>query len=74
MKRYRNIELDYGVNAEIMENYEKEQELLRREEEARQAMNQAVEEDVDADDEVFEATDLPEETEEVVSEEIVELE
>ena len=27
MKRYKNIELDYGVNAEIMENYEREQEL-----------------------------------------------
>ena len=27
MKRYKNIDLDYGVNAEIMENYEREQEL-----------------------------------------------
>ena len=27
MKRYKNIGLDYGVNAEIMESYEREQEL-----------------------------------------------
>lgn len=27
MKRYKNIEIDYGVNAEIMENFEREQEL-----------------------------------------------
>ena len=27
MKRYKNIELDYGVNAEIMENYARQQEL-----------------------------------------------
>ncbi len=27
MKRYKNIDLDYGVNFEIMENYEREQEL-----------------------------------------------
>ena len=27
MKRYKNINLDYGVNAEIMESYEREQEL-----------------------------------------------
>ena len=27
MKRYKNIDLDYGVNAEIMESYEREQEL-----------------------------------------------
>ena len=49
MKRYRNIELDYGVNAEIMENYEKEQELLRREEEAMIAMNDA-DDDLDMED------------------------
>jgi len=28
MKRYKNIELDYGVNAEIMENYTRQQEEL----------------------------------------------
>ena len=27
MKRYKNINLDYGVNAEIMENYTRQQEL-----------------------------------------------
>ena len=27
MKRYKNIDIDYGVNAEIMENFEREQEL-----------------------------------------------
>ena len=27
MKRYSNIDLDYGVNAEIMESYERQQEL-----------------------------------------------
>ena len=37
MKRYKNIEVDYGVNAEIMENYEREQERLRREEELARA-------------------------------------
>ena len=37
MKRYKNIEVDYGVNAEIMENYEREQERLRMEEEMARA-------------------------------------
>ncbi len=27
MKRYKNIELDYGVNAEIMESYERQKEM-----------------------------------------------
>ena len=27
MKRYKNIDIDYGVNAEIMENYARQQEL-----------------------------------------------
>ena len=31
MKRYKNIELDYGVNAEIMESYEREKELAAME-------------------------------------------
>ena len=31
MKRYKNIDLDYGVNAEIMESYEREQELANME-------------------------------------------
>ena len=68
MKRYRNIELDYGVNAEIMENYEREQELLRREEEARLAMGDFM------DDEDQETTeDILEEVNEI-QEEVVELE
>jgi len=33
MKRYRNIDVDYGVNAEIMENFERERERQRMEEE-----------------------------------------
>ena len=33
MKRYRNIDVDYGVNAEIMENFERERERRRMEEE-----------------------------------------
>ncbi|MEE0797547.1 MAG: DNA-directed RNA polymerase subunit beta', partial [Anaerovoracaceae bacterium] len=31
MKRYKNIDIDYGVNAEIMENFEREQELAAME-------------------------------------------
>ena len=27
MKRYKNIDLDYGVNAEVMESYVRQQEL-----------------------------------------------
>ena len=67
MKRYKNIELDYGVNAEIMENYEKEQERLRQEAEARVAMNDAADNEAD-DEEVVVAE------EETVGEEVVELE
>ncbi|MBR3375588.1 MAG: DNA-directed RNA polymerase subunit beta', partial [Firmicutes bacterium] len=67
MKRYKNIELDYGVNAEIMENYEKEQERLRQEAEARVAMNDAADNEAD-DEEVIVAE------EETVGEEVVELE
>ena len=37
MKRYKNIDVDYGINAEIMENYEREQERLRMEEEMARA-------------------------------------
>ena len=67
MKRYKNIELDYGVNAEIMENYEKEQERLRQEAEARVAMNDAADNEAE-DEEVVVAE------EETVGEEVVELE
>ena len=68
MKRYKNIELDYGVNAEIMENYEKEQERLRQEAEARVAMNDAAENEADDDEEAVVAEA------ETVGEEVVELE
>ncbi len=44
MKRYRNIELDYGVNAEIMENFE------------RQQAEEAAQEAADADDAAVEIT------------------
>ena len=43
MKRYKNIDLDYGVNAEIMESYEKEKELA--EIEAAMAHSEADEDD-----------------------------
>ena len=70
MKRYKNIELDYGVNAEIMENYEKEQERLRQEAEARVAMNDAADTEPDEDeDEVIAETEAEE-----IAEEVVELE
>ena len=61
MKRYRNIELDYGVNAEIMENFERQQaeEAARAEAEERaflemqQAEAEAAAQEVaDADDAV----------------------
>ena len=42
MKRYTNVDLDYGVNAEIMESYEREREL-----EEMQAMEEAAEYEVD---------------------------
>ena len=47
MKRYKNIELDYGVNAEIMESYERQKEL--------EAM-EAVEEDIIPEAEHYEET------------------
>ncbi len=67
MKRYRNIELDYGVNAEIMENFERQQaeEAARAEAEERAflEMQQAEAEaaaqeaaEADADDAAVEIT------------------
>ena len=59
MKRYRNIELDYGVNAEIMENFERQQaeEAARAEAEERAFLEMqqaeaeaAAQEAADADD------------------------
>ena len=61
MKRYRNIELDYGVNAEIMENFERQQaeEAARAEAEERAFLEMqqaeaeaAAQEAADADDAV----------------------
>ena len=71
MKRYRNISLDYGVNAEIMENYEREQELKRREEEARLAMADSAEDDMDETEMMEDVPEVQDEVEAV--EEIVEL-
>ena len=71
MKRYRNITLDYGVNAEIMENYEREQELKRREEEARLAMADSAEDDMDETEMMEDTPEVQDEVEAV--EEIVEL-
>ena len=54
MKRYKNIEVDYGVNAEIMEKYEREQERLRREEELARANAENIDmnDDTDSDEEM----------------------
>ena len=65
MKRYRNIELDYGVNAEIMENFERQQaeEAARAEAEERAFLEMqqaeaeaAAQEAADADDAAVEIT------------------
>ena len=65
MKRYRNIELDYGVNAEIMENFERQQaeEAARAEAEERAFLEMqqaeaetAAQEVADADDAAVEIT------------------
>ena len=64
MKRYKNIEVDYGINAEIMENYEREQERLRMEEEMARANAEKFDMDGEQDDEP--------DTEEVFGEEIYE--
>ena len=70
MKRYKNIGVDYGVNAEIMENYEREQERLRMEEEMARAnaasfdMNGAQDGGLDAeevfDEQVYETPEMTE--------------
>ena len=52
MKRYKNIEIDYGVNAEIMENFEREQELAAM----TAASDDPLYEDHQADDSVVEAS------------------
>lgn len=58
MKRYKNIELDYGVNAEIMENYTRQQELesrLRDEEYNGRLLDDAAEDDLLVDEDIEEA-------------------
>ena len=80
MKRYKNIDVDYGVNAEIMENYEREQERLRMEEEMARAnaekFGMEAEQDGDFDtDEVFgeQVYETPEMTEAADAADFVEL-
>ena len=70
MKRYKNIELDYGVNAEIMENFEREQELAAM---AEQKEEETVIEDVIVEAEL--ADDLFEDDDDEIAEtsEIIEL-
>ena len=72
MKRYRNIELDYGVNAEIMENFERQQaeEAARAEAEERAFLEMqqaeaeaAAQEAADADDAAVEITMYDEDVE-----------
>ena len=75
MKRYRNIELDYGVNAEIMENFERQQaeEAARAEAEERAFLEMqqaeaeaAAQEAADADDAAVEITMYDEDAAEAV--------
>ena len=74
MKRYKNIELDYGVNAEIMENYTRQQEELEAQmlaeemaaygEEAEDMLDEAPAFEAEAPEEAeyveFEKVDVPE--------------
>lgn len=50
MKRYKNIEIDYGVNAEIIESYEREQERLRMQEYERTHYDNLVSEDFNTEE------------------------
>ena len=82
MKRYTNIDLDYGVNAEIMENFEREQQALAEAAEAEEYAETAeteVEnteefeaEEVEAAEETVEEAETAENEENIVPE-IVEL-
>ncbi len=58
MKRYRNIELDYGINAEIMENFEKQQaeEAARAAAEERAFLEMQAREEAEAEE--AEAADI----------------
>ncbi len=62
MKRYKNIDLDYGVNAEIMENYEREKELAAMKavnDEVSYAAGETANAEVETEPEVV-ATEMPE--------------
>ena len=58
MKRYRNIDLDYGINAEIMENFEKQQaeEAARAAAEERAFLEMQAREEAEAEE--AEAADI----------------
>ena len=62
MKRYKNIDVDYGVNAEIMESYEREKERQRMEEMLSTVDPESYEVEVDEvfGQQVFETPDMME--------------
>ncbi len=64
MKRYKNINVDYGINAEIMENYERERERQRQQEEMSDANPQDFEVEVEEvfGEQAFETPDMMETT------------
>jgi DNA-directed RNA polymerase subunit beta' len=70
MKRYKNIQLDYGVNQEIMDNYEREQERLRYEAEVKEDMADEAEDQADENEDIV----IVETEAEPEAEEVVELE
>ncbi len=70
MKRYKNIKLDYGVNQEIMDNYEREQERLRYEAEVKENMADEAEDQADENEDIV----IVETEAEPEAEEVVELE
>ena len=79
MKRYKNIDLDYGVNAEIMENYTRQQEELEAQMLAEEMAVYGEDDEIMEEIPVIEAEETEEEAEEVEFEkndvpEIVELE
>ncbi len=51
MKRYKNVSLDYGINASIIEEYEREQERLRLEAEANARLMHLTDEEREVEDE-----------------------
>jgi len=80
MKRYTNIDLDYGVNAEIMETFEREQAMAEAAEaeeyaeavETEAAEEAEAEENVETAEEIVEVSETAEKEENIVPE-IVEL-